>query len=293
MRPMRRIAAFTIALCLEALPLAAQAPSEPTEQQGDHQQGEAPDADTAPAEDDESIDPAEPDFTVVNLPTGLAVPRMKSAFRVTHRFGRPLGLGDFGDLLENFFGLDGGAQIGLEYRFGIAPATQLGVYRTSERTIQFFGQYRLRAHSEEAPLGVALLAAVEGTNNFRDEYSPSLGAVVAYRFGSRGIVYAEPLWVGNTNHDPLDIDGDDGTLLVGLAGRVAVRETVFLVVEVAPRVAGHSPGDEHASFGIEKVVGGHVFQLNISNGIGSTPGQIARGGLDDWFIGFNISRKLW
>jgi len=42
-------------------------------------------------------------------------------------------------------------------------------------------------------------------------------------------------------------------------------------------------------------VGGHAFQLNFSNDLGTTPAQTARGqqGSDDWFIGFNISRKFY
>ena len=50
-----------------------------------------------------------------------------------------------------------------------------------------------------------------------------------------------------------------------------------------------------ASFGIEKRAGGHVFQLNFSNGFGTTMGQLARGGTgsEDWYLGFNISRKFF
>ena len=77
--------------------------------------------------DDEVLDLAEPDFTVVNLPTTLRMPKYKSAFRVTHRFARPLGEGSFGSLAEDFFGLDASAQIGLEFRFGIFPGTQVGI----------------------------------------------------------------------------------------------------------------------------------------------------------------------
>ena len=83
----------------------------------------------------------QPDFTIVNLPTTLRLPRFKSAFRVTHRFGRPLGAGDFGDLAGDLFGLDSGAQIGLEYRFGMMRGVQVGIHRTSNKTIEFFGQY--------------------------------------------------------------------------------------------------------------------------------------------------------
>jgi hypothetical protein len=48
-------------------------------------------------------------------------------------------------------------------------------------------------------------------------------------------------------------------------------------------------------FAIEKRQGGHAFQLNFSNGFGTTMGQLARGGFnnDDWYLGFNISRKFF
>ena len=70
--------------------------------------------------------------------------------------------------------------------------------------------------------------------------------------------------------------------------------SVYLVAEYAPRVSGFSSGDDHLSVGIEKRVGGHLFQVNLSNGLGNTPAQIA-GGADrhDWFIGFNITRKFY
>ena len=35
-------------------------------------------------------DPAEPDFKLLTLPTTLEMPLHKAAFRVTHRFTRPL-----------------------------------------------------------------------------------------------------------------------------------------------------------------------------------------------------------
>ncbi|MDA1185884.1 MAG: DUF5777 family beta-barrel protein, partial [Acidobacteria bacterium] len=86
-------------------------------------------------EDDPDLDlnPLQPDFVVITMPTTLRVPRHKSSFRVTHRFGRPLGSGDFGSLVEDLFGLDSGAQIGLEYRFGLLRGTQVGIHRTSDR----------------------------------------------------------------------------------------------------------------------------------------------------------------
>ena len=93
-------------------------------------------------DDDGALNLAQPDFTVVTLPTTLRLPRYKGAFRVTHRFNRPLGVGDFGDLVADLFGLDASSLVGLEYRFGLLPGGQVGIHRTSNKTIQFFGQYR-------------------------------------------------------------------------------------------------------------------------------------------------------
>ena len=49
------------------------------------------------------------------------------------------------------------------------------------------------------------------------------------------------------------------------------------------------------SFGVEGRAGGHLFQINFSNGFGTTLGQISRGAFsyDNWYIGFNIARKFF
>ncbi|MBI4887647.1 MAG: hypothetical protein HY824_11190 [Acidobacteria bacterium] len=247
--------------------------------------------------DDVDLDlvPLQPDFTVVALPTALRLPRYKSSFRVTHRFGRPLGDGSFGDLAADFFGLDSGAQIGLEYRFGLTRGTQVGIHRTSNRTIEFFAERDLMQERDGRPVNMAFLAAIDGTNNFHDSYSPALGVVVSRTLPRIGTVFLQPIWVNNANPLPSALVDDNNTFLLGVGTRLRVRPTVYLVGEIIPRVAGHDPGVSQASFGLEKRAGGHVFQLNFSNGIGTTMGQIARGGTakDDWYLGFNISRKFF
>ena len=242
---------------------------------------------------DRAVNPAQPDFTLIGLPTTLKVPRFGSSFRVTHRFTRSLGAGDFGDLARDFFGFDGGAQIGLEYRFGILPGTQIGVHRTSERTIQLFAQQHVIGQGA-SPVGIDVIATAEGTNNFRDSYSPAIGVVVSRTLGRRGAIYAHPIWINNTNPNPQELVDDNNTFMVGVGGRLRVRPTLYLVAEAVPR-AGYEPNMVYASFAIEKRAGGHSFQINVSNGVGTTLAQMARGGQgnDTWFIGFNISRKFF
>src|SRR3990172_13278045 len=88
-------------------------------------------------EDDLETAPAEPDFTVITLPTNLRLPRHKVAFRLTHRFARPLSEGDFGDLLADLFGFDSGAQIGLGLRRAPLWGKQPLVFPTNDPDIQF------------------------------------------------------------------------------------------------------------------------------------------------------------
>jgi len=252
-------------------------------------------AQTPPDDPDIDTNFAEPDFTIVALPTTLRVPRHKSAFRVTHRFSRPLGQGDFGSLVEDLFGLDSGAQIGLEYRYGLMRRTQIGFHRTSTRTIEFFAQREVTSQAEAFPLTIDVLAAIDGTNNFRDSYTPALGLVISRTVAEHAAFYLQPIWVNNSNPDPAELADDNDTVLMGVGARLRIRPTVYLAIEAAPRVAGHDPGATQISVGLEKRSGGHMFQLTFTNGVGTTMGQIARGGrnTDDWHLGFAISRKFF
>ena len=242
---------------------------------------------------DRRVDPLQPDFNLAALPTTLRVPKGKGSFRVTHRFTRPLGRGDFGDLLSDFFGFDSGAQIGLEFRYGLLPGTQIGVHRTSDRTIEIFGQQSLLRQAADAhPIGLDVIATFEGTNNLREQKSGALGVLVSRKVGRFAALYAEPIFIANTS--PFE-EGDNNTMMLGLGGRLRIRPATYLVGEITPRLSGYDPGVDQASFGIEMRSGGHTFQINFSNGIGTTLGQIARGAgsNDSWFIGFNIARKFF
>ena len=244
---------------------------------------------------DAKVDPLQPDFTLVALPVTLRMPAHKLSFMVTHRFTRSLGRGDFGDLLSDFFGFDNGAQIGLELRYGLRRGTQVGINRTNDRTIELFGQQTIWQEREGHPISLDVLGTFEGLNNLQDRKTPALGAIVSKRAGRFAALYAEPIYVFNTNPDDTVTGGDQNTLMIGLGGRLRVRPAMYLVGEVTPRVAGYKPGVDQVSFGVEGRAGGHLFQFNVGNGLGTTLGQLARGGVDNssWFIGFNISRKFF
>ncbi|HEX4567170.1 MAG TPA: DUF5777 family beta-barrel protein [Vicinamibacterales bacterium] len=247
------------------------------------------------ADPDLRVDVLQPDFVISSLPTTLRLPRHKLGFMVTHRFSRSLGRGDLGDLASDFFGFDTGAQIGLELRYGLFSGTQVGIYRTSDRTIQLFGQQSVMQQKPDGhPLGIDILVTLEGINNLQGNKSGTFGLLVSRKIAGRLAAYVEPMFVANTNF--IDEPGsDNNTAMIGVGARLRVLPKMYLVGEITPRVGGYSPGVNQMSFGIEGRAGGHQFQVNFSNGLGTSLGQIARGGIDNnsWFIGFNISRKFF
>jgi hypothetical protein len=265
----------------------------------------------------------EPDFTIINLPTTLRMPRFKSAFRISHRFARTLNDPDFGRLASDLFGLDSGAIIGLEYRFGITRGLQAGIYRTSTKTIQFFGQYDVMRQSESIPFTLNAAASIEGLNNFHrgdlvepedSEYATALSPLLSRTIGNYAAFYLQPSYIFHSNtystagclehlehgHQipgcaDLETGIESNTLIVGLSTRIRVRPSVYVVGSWTPRASGFRPGVSLKTFGVEKRLRGHVFQLNVSNSLGTTMAEMARGAANDtdWFLGFNISRKFY
>src|SRR3954465_11994019 len=92
--------------------------------------------------DDAALQPAEPDYRLINLPTTLRLPRYKSNFELTHRFNGNLRRGDFGDQASSLFGIDQGATIGFEYRFAPVRHVEFAIYRENyDKTILMYGKW--------------------------------------------------------------------------------------------------------------------------------------------------------
>jgi len=244
-------------------------------------------------DDDAVLRPLQPDFTLINLPTTLPLPTHKSNFRLTHRFNGNLRLGGFGTQAGNLFGLDEGATVGFEYRFAVAKHVELAAYRTTfNRSTQFYGKYDAFHQNARTPVGFSTILSVEGTNNFRGQYAPAIGASISRDVANVTALYVVPMWVHNSAAATGVIRE---TVMVGLGASIRVRPTLFLVAEVTPRVGGYVGGDPEYGFGLSKRVGGHVFDLTFTNTTqGTTFAQMARGGFpDSLYLGFNLARKFF
>jgi len=289
--------------------LGARAEAQPQTQPPTQTQSQTPDQPPAAAptpapdtDDDATLRPLDPDFTVVNLPTTLPLPKFGSNFHLTHRFvGVNWRQDDASTIAANLFGFDGPAVIQLEYRIAVMKHLEAVIARTNfGRTVQFSAKYDAIHQSASKPLGVSGILAVEGQNNFRPHnvsgadigYAPAIGLALSRTLGDVASVYLDPILAANTL--PTGVGDKRNTFYVGIGARVKIVPAFFLVGEVSPRVAGYKQGDPEFAVSLEKRVGGHVFSLVVANTEGTTYGQLARGGNPQTlYIGFNLARKFY
>ena len=253
---------------------------------------------------------SEPDFTLGVLPTTLRLPKHKMAFRITHRFTYKINGQGVGEFFENFFGFDSSATSGFELRFGVANGTQVLVHRTGSRNIQFLAQHQLQAQRNNGRFSADILFGVEGQDNFREEHGIVVGGVLSRQIADQGAIYVHPIGVFNAT--PEIPSSDKNTFVLGLGARFLVfrSQSTYAVAEFAPRLFGYDGGASLILIGIEKRIGGHSFQLNLSNGFGTTFSQVGHGGplianpvppgstdppgrSRHWHLGFNLTRKFY
>jgi hypothetical protein len=266
----------------------------------DQQQPPTPPTDAAAAaatpkaddDDDARLRPIEPDYSLVNLPTTLPLPVHAGDFHLTHRFNENLAQDSLKTSASNLFGLDEGATIDFEYRFGLMKHVELIASRTNvNRTISLGTKYDAFHQSASMPFGLSAIVSVEGQNNFSQNFSPSIGVVLSHAFDERLAVYGTPMYVHNS--DALAGIMRD-TFYVGLGTRVKIIPTLYIVAEVTPRGGGYAPQDAEFAFSLEKRVGGHVFAVTFANTSAITYAQLARGGPPSTlYLGFNLSRKFF
>jgi hypothetical protein len=250
-------------------------------------------------DDDAKLRPAEPDYVTINLPTTLPLPAHAMNFHLSHRFNEDLRNDSFGTQLSNAFGLDNGANIGLEFRYGVMKHLEAIVQRTSiGRTIQFSAKYDGWHQTTTMPVGVSVIASIEGDNNFHNtdggaqaNFAPALGVVLSRTVADRLALYVSPMWVHNTGTGSA---GTSNTGFIGLGGRARLGKTTYFVLEGAPRAGGLAIGTAEYAFAIEKRVGAHVFSLTFSNSAATTYRQLAHGGVPEHLtLGFNLTRKFY
>jgi uncharacterized beta barrel domain-containing protein DUF5777 len=208
----------------------------------------------------------------------------------THRFQQTVQQGDSSTL----WGLDGGADVGLEIGLGLTPHLDLSLLRSSfQENFELAGKFLVLEQAPRVPLSLALRAGVDRLERegVEDPTRP-FAQLLLSRHLARGVhLLAAPSWVRDT---PRLRDAFNVPLGLGLA----LPGGSWLEVEVVPknRDLDESVAAWHAA--LSKTVGGHVFELVVGNSRATTVDQFLGGDSAAGFergdvrLGFNLVRDF-
>ena len=237
---------------------------------------------------------------VINLPTTQSIGKGRLLFRVSHRYYPAIKSG-----YNSLYGLDGPAVILLSFGYGLRDNLDLTLARTkldkevelSLKWVMFEqGKILTLPFSAALNIGGSLVTQSQPDRKvFRaDNMKFNLQVILSHQVNNALSLVLVPAYSSNTNHWD---SSSEGTFALGAGGRWMIFNDFSIIGEWIPVLAGYKDNSNGWGLGIEKKIGGHVFQVFILNSTGLTSDQFIPGGdfrLNDWDlrIGFNIFRKF-
>jgi hypothetical protein len=233
----------------------------------------------------------------INLPTPRSIGRSKGLFWVSHRFLPAVKEG-----YDTFYGLDGPASILLGLGYGISDNLSLMLSRANVlKEFELGLKWTLKdqniagRHLSMALLGSLSLrtqSVLDRRTFSKENLSFNIQASLAYAAHPSFSLLLVPGY--STNTDPEE-NSFQGTLYMGLGGKVRIIDDISILLEWVPVLSGFSLESSGWGLGIEKKIGGHVFQVFVLNSIGITTPQFSPGGdfrigEGEFRIGFTIYR---
>ncbi|NIM91343.1 MAG: hypothetical protein GTO17_10400 [Candidatus Aminicenantes bacterium] len=237
---------------------------------------------------------------LINLPTPQNIDKGEILFRISHRYFPDVGSG-----YDAFYGLDGPAVILLSLGYGISEKVMMTLGRSKLfQEVELSLKWIVLEQGKNAnfPFSAALTAGgswVTQSQPGRDVFQPenlkfNLQLSLSYQINDRLSFLLVPAYSSNTNHWE---SPSEGTLALGIGGRYMIFNDYSIIWEWLPVIDGYKDNSAGWGLGIEKKIGGHVFQVFILNSVGLTSDQFIPGGElrlkdGDFRIGFNIFRKF-
>ncbi|MFT3746493.1 MAG: DUF5777 family beta-barrel protein [Pyrinomonadaceae bacterium] len=293
----------------------------------------------AKADDDESpydFDKGEEpyDYRVVNVPTAKNVPKGSYNLIFTHRFTQQLR--PFSSSARSLLGLDSFAIASFGLTYGITDKLYVSAYRSPVcrkgfcRVIEVGVGYNWLAQDKKSPIGLTTFASIEGGDNFTEEYTYNLQAMLSARVGKRVFLHFSPAVHLNSNgqrkFDPRPTDYFPAATIAnnfrmpkhgasfGFGASVAITPNVMALFDFTPRTGFKmgsvrtvlGPGfsivgftnESHPSigFGVQRNIGKHSFALTLSNTQTTTTSRYNSSNLTlspkELILGFNLSRRF-
>ena len=251
------------------------------------------------------VDPVPLGDVLLTLPTSH-IPAVRTwEVKFAHRFNQSI---DEGEAIYSLFGLDSGANVTMGLSYVLHRDLQVAVTRSNVLdTIEGSAKYIVFQQAPSLPFSAALRAggAWRTEREVTDRVSWFGQAIVSRQFGRRVAAYAMPTIVTNAGRAA---SGESAVALfrhafnVPLGVAVMIQPATSLVAEIIPP-NGDLPDAVDAelswAFGIKRAIGGHYFEILLTNNNATTVDQYATSTYQgaplrrgDIQLGFNIERRF-
>ena len=225
--------------------------------------------------------------------------------RFTHRFNQSI---DEGEVFYSLFGLDGGANVTMGLSYTWRPRVQFALMRSNVLdTYEVSAKYLVAQQARSIPFSAALRvgADLRAERDLDDRTSFFAQALLSRQFGQRVEIFAIPTIVtdaGRAVSEDRSVALFDHAFNVPVGAAVMVRRGTSLVVELFPP-NGDLPDEQTAdlgwAFGIKQAIGGHFFEILLTNTSVTTTDQYVTSthqgapfDTGDLRLGFNIERRF-
>lgn len=225
-----------------------------------------------------------------------------------HRFLLPVDEGSLEDQFRSLWGLDGGANVGISASWVARRDLELSLARTNTLDVfELAARYVLVQQAPAIPASLALRGGVDlrTEHDLSDRASWFAQAIVSRQFGGRTELFIIPTFATDAGRVS---DGRQSVALFSEAANVAfggvlmIGTNLSLVAEMIPAnrdlPEGRS-GDPAWSLGLKRALGGHHFEVILTNSLALTVDEYATSTflgapLDagELHLGFNIRRSF-
>ncbi len=223
--------------------------------------------------------------------------------RFSHRFNQSVD----GNGIHSLFGLDSGANVGLGLSY--VPFRDLEVALMRQSTLETYEgavKYGVVQQARALPVSAAVRVGVDWRNarNLDDRSSLFAQAIVSHQFGSRFDVYVVPTWItkaGRVVSGNKSVALFDRAFNVPVGALVQIMPGLSVVGELIPTnrdLPRDLKSDLGWSLGIKRAIGGHLFEILLTNSNGMTTDQYISSTYNgaplrtrDKRLGFNIERR--
>lgn len=203
--------------------------------------------------------------------------------------------------VDQFFGLDDGANTKISLDYGISDRLSVGIGRmTFNKVVDIRSKFNIlnQTESGSTPVSIALkgslgITTLSGLNySFSDRLSYFSSIMVARKFDALSLQLSPMITYFNR-----PFSGNEQTLAgLGLSGSYELKDHFALSAEYLPIISNRNPGTQDAfAIGLNIDTGGHVFQLFLSSAQWHNEAFIMANNRDsfwdgDFRFGFNIHR---